>query len=134
MPGHISYGPQQIRAQIKGAYDAGYDEWILWNAAVKYQRDSLLTDEEAEAERQQWETEKETKKQEAAAEETAGEQGEATQEETAGQQGEATQEETAGQQEQVPQEETPQDKTAGTVPEGIAGQPTDTDPDASTGQ
>ncbi len=134
VPGHISYGPQQIRAQIKGAYDAGYDEWILWNAAVKYQRDSLLTDEEAEAERQQWETEKETKKQEAAAEETAGEQGEATQEETAGQQGEATQEETAGQQEQVPQEETPQDKTAGTVPEGIAGQPTDTDPDASTGQ
>ena len=58
VPGHISYGPQQIRAQIKGAYDAGYDEWILWNAAVKYQRDSLLTDEEAEAERQRWETER----------------------------------------------------------------------------
>ncbi len=127
VPGHISYGPQQIRAQIKGAYDAGYDEWILWNAAVKYQRDSLLTDEEAEAERQRWETEKEIKKQEAAAEETAEEQGEAAQEETA-------QEETAEQQEQVPQEETPQDKTAGTVPEGIAGQPTGTDPDASTGQ
>ena len=117
VPGHISYGPQQIRAQIKGAYDAGYDEWILWNAAVKYQRDSLLTDEEAEAERQQWETEKETKKQEAAAEETAEEQGEAAQEETAGQQGEAAQEKaaeqqgeaaqekTAEQQEQVPQEE-----------------------------
>ena len=122
VPGHISYGPQQIRAQIKGAYDAGYDEWILWNAAVKYQRDSLLTDEEAEAERQQWETEKETKKQEAAAEETTEEQGEAAQEKT------------AEQQEQVPQEETPQDKTAGTVPEGIAGQPTGTDPDASTGQ
>lgn len=125
VPGHISYGPQQIRAQIKGAYDAGYDEWILWNAAVKYQRDSLLTNEEAEAERQQWETEKEIKKQEAAAEE----QGEA-----AGEQGEAAQEKTAEQQEQVPQEETPQDKTAGTVPEGIAGQPTGTDPDASTGQ
>lgn len=58
VPGHISYGPQQIRAQIKGAYDAGYDEWILWNAAVKYQRDSLLTDEEAEAEQQRWETER----------------------------------------------------------------------------
>lgn len=58
VPGHISYGPQQIRAQIKGAYDAGYDEWILWNAAVKYQRDSLLTEEEAEAERQQWEIER----------------------------------------------------------------------------
>lgn len=58
VPGHISYGPQQIRAQIKGAYDAGYDEWILWNAAVKYKREILLTDEEAEAERQQWEKER----------------------------------------------------------------------------
>lgn len=58
VPGHISYGPKQIREEIKGVYDAGYEEWILWNAAVKYQRDSLLTEEEAEAERQQWETEK----------------------------------------------------------------------------
>lgn len=56
--GYISYGPKQIREQIKGAYDAGYEEWILWNAAVNYQRDSLLTDEEAEAERQQWDAEK----------------------------------------------------------------------------
>lgn len=56
--GHISYGPQQIRDQIHGAYDAGYDEWILWNAAVKYQKDSLLTDEEAEAERIHWDEEK----------------------------------------------------------------------------
>lgn len=71
VPGHISYGPQQIRAQIKGAYDAGYDEWILWNAAVKYQRDSLLTEEEAEAERQQWETEKQEAERQAA-EEKAG--------------------------------------------------------------
>lgn len=55
VPGHISYGPQQIREQIKGAYDAGYEEWILWNAAVNYQPDSLLTPEEAEAERLRWE-------------------------------------------------------------------------------
>ncbi len=71
VPGHISYGPQQIRAQIKGAYDAGYEEWILWNAGVKYQRDSLLTEEEAEAERQQWEMEKQEAERQAA-EETAG--------------------------------------------------------------
>lgn len=58
VPGHISYGQEQIREQIKGAFDAGYEEWILWNAAVKYQRDSLLTDEEADAEREQWEIEK----------------------------------------------------------------------------
>lgn len=48
--GHISYGPEQIRAQMHGAYDAGYDEWILWNAAVSYQKKSLLTEEEAQAE------------------------------------------------------------------------------------
>ena len=57
VPGHISYGPQQIREQIKGAYDAGYDEWILWNAAVNYQPESLLTEEEAEQERLRWEAE-----------------------------------------------------------------------------
>ena len=57
IPGHISYGPEQIRAQIKGAYDAGYDEWILWNAAVNYQPEAFLTDEEAEAERQRWDAE-----------------------------------------------------------------------------
>ena len=56
VPGHIRYGPEQIRQQIKGAYDAGYEEWILWNAAVNYQPDSLLTPEEAEEERQRWET------------------------------------------------------------------------------
>ena len=54
VPGHIGYGPRQIREQIRGAYDAGYEEWILWNAAVNYQADSLLTPEEAEAERQRW--------------------------------------------------------------------------------
>ncbi len=56
--GHISYGPAQIRAQIKGAYHAGYEEWILWNASMNYQADAFLTEEEAEAERQQWEIEK----------------------------------------------------------------------------
>ena len=57
VPNHISYGPRQIREQIKAVYDAGYEEWILWNATVRYQPDSLLTPEEAEAERQQWEVE-----------------------------------------------------------------------------
>lgn len=55
VPNHISYGPRQIREQIKGAYDAGYEEWILWNAAVNYQPESLLTPQEAEAERLRWE-------------------------------------------------------------------------------
>lgn len=60
--GHISYGPKQIREQIKGAYDAGYDEWILWNASVNYQPDAFLTEEEAEAERLQWDAERQAAK------------------------------------------------------------------------
>lgn len=60
VPGHINYGPKQIRDQIRGAYDAGYDEWILWNAAVNYQPQAFLTDEEAEAERLRWDAEKQT--------------------------------------------------------------------------
>lgn len=30
------YGEEQIRAQIKGTYDAGLDEWLFWNASGKY--------------------------------------------------------------------------------------------------
>lgn len=76
--GHISYGKEQIRAQIKGAYDAGYDEWILWNAAVKYQPECFLTDEEAEAERQQWDLER----QEADKQQSTQETGESEHKET----------------------------------------------------
>lgn len=45
---HISYGPEQIRAQIQAVYDAGYDEWLLWDASCNYDWDGLLTPEEAE--------------------------------------------------------------------------------------
>lgn len=57
VPGHIGYGPEQIRAQIKGAHDAGYDEWILWNASVSYQPEAFLTDEEAAEEALRWDAE-----------------------------------------------------------------------------
>ncbi|HOM03051.1 MAG TPA: putative glycoside hydrolase [Acetivibrio sp.] len=30
------YGPEQVRQQIKAVYDAGYEEWIFWNAANTY--------------------------------------------------------------------------------------------------
>lgn len=56
--GHITYGPEQIREQIHGAFDAGFDEWILWNASMKYQRESLLTEEEAAAEQEVWKQER----------------------------------------------------------------------------
>lgn len=48
--GYIPYGAKEIRAQIQAVYDAGYEEWILWNAANRYTRDGLLSAEEAEAE------------------------------------------------------------------------------------
>lgn len=44
--GHISYGPEEIRAQIQAVYDAGYEEWILWNADNRYTEGGLLTQEE----------------------------------------------------------------------------------------
>lgn len=39
--GHISYGGEQIRQQIQAVYDAGYEEWILWNATSRYAEDGL---------------------------------------------------------------------------------------------
>jgi hypothetical protein len=32
-----TYNAQQVRDQIKAVYDAGYEEWILWDASNKYQ-------------------------------------------------------------------------------------------------
>lgn len=43
--GHISYGADEIRAQIQGVYDAGYEEWILWNASNRYTEEGLMIDE-----------------------------------------------------------------------------------------
>ena len=49
VPGHIKYGPEEIRAQIQAVYDAGYEEWILWNASNRYTEGGLLPAEEAES-------------------------------------------------------------------------------------
>lgn len=43
--GHISYGPEEIRDQIQAVYDAGYEEWILWNAANRYTEEGLLKED-----------------------------------------------------------------------------------------
>lgn len=50
---HITYGPEQVRAQIQATYDAGYDEWLLWDASCKYGWEGLLTPEAAEQEAKQ---------------------------------------------------------------------------------
>lgn len=39
--GHITYGGDEIRSQIQAVYDAGYEEWILWNASNRYTDEGL---------------------------------------------------------------------------------------------
>jgi hypothetical protein len=34
--GSPAYGPDQVRAQKKAVYDAGYDGWVLWHPGSKY--------------------------------------------------------------------------------------------------
>ena len=33
---YMRYGAEQVRQQIKAVYDAGYEEWILWDASNTY--------------------------------------------------------------------------------------------------
>lgn len=40
-----SYGPEQVRQQIKAVYDAGYEEWIFWDANNTYSEAAFLKDE-----------------------------------------------------------------------------------------
>jgi hypothetical protein len=37
----VDYGPDEVRAQIEGARDAGIDEWLLWDPAVTYTSEAL---------------------------------------------------------------------------------------------
>jgi hypothetical protein len=39
--GPPKYGVDQVKAQIKAVEDQGINEWILWNAGVKYTKDAL---------------------------------------------------------------------------------------------
>ncbi len=48
VPGHISYNGPQLREQIQAVYDAGYEEWILWNATNRYSAEGLLGADEVE--------------------------------------------------------------------------------------
>lgn len=36
------YGKEELREQINGVYDAGYEEWLLWNAGCNYTEEGLL--------------------------------------------------------------------------------------------
>ncbi len=48
---YMTYDAAAVREQINGLYDAGYDEWILWSAQVKYDYSGFLSEAEAERER-----------------------------------------------------------------------------------
>ncbi len=37
-----AYGATEVREQIQAVYDAGYTEWILWNASNRYTKEALL--------------------------------------------------------------------------------------------
>jgi hypothetical protein len=45
-PNYMVYDGNAIRAQIQGAYDAGLEEWLLWNAGNSYSSSGLLGPEE----------------------------------------------------------------------------------------
>lgn len=40
--GYLNYGGEEVRAQIQAVYDAGYTDWLLWNAKNVYSSDGLL--------------------------------------------------------------------------------------------
>ena len=39
---HITYGVEEVRAQMEAVYDAGYDGWLLWNSRNHYTTDAWL--------------------------------------------------------------------------------------------
>ncbi|PKM51288.1 MAG: hypothetical protein CVV02_06700 [Firmicutes bacterium HGW-Firmicutes-7] len=39
---YMTYDGEAIRKQIQGAYDAGLDEWLLWNSGNRYSREGLI--------------------------------------------------------------------------------------------
>lgn len=41
LPRYKRYGPAEVRAQIDATYDAGAEEWLLWNAGNKYTAGAL---------------------------------------------------------------------------------------------
>jgi len=42
LPKYKKYGPAEVRAQIDATYDAGAEEWLLWNAGNKFTSGALI--------------------------------------------------------------------------------------------
>ena len=45
---YIKYGGKEVREQIEAVYDSGYEEWLLWNGAMNYTQEALMTEAEAQ--------------------------------------------------------------------------------------
>lgn len=41
---HLTYGKKEVRDEINAVYDAGYSQWLLWNAGMIYTEDALEKD------------------------------------------------------------------------------------------
>jgi len=39
--GDVTYGVEEVKAQIKAVEDQGYKEWILWDPSLKYVEEAL---------------------------------------------------------------------------------------------
>ena len=39
---YITYGADEVRAQIEAVYDAGFEEWLVWNNVSVYSEDAFL--------------------------------------------------------------------------------------------
>ena len=38
---YLNYGKEEVRGQINAVYDAGYSQWLLWNAGINYTEAAL---------------------------------------------------------------------------------------------
>lgn len=43
---YIPYEEEEVRSQIQALYDAGYEEWILWNGSNHYTKEALIEKKE----------------------------------------------------------------------------------------
>jgi hypothetical protein len=63
VPGNISYGAKEVRAQIDAGLALGIDEYLIWNANNRYIKEAFLTEEEFQNRAAQFAKEREEKEQ-----------------------------------------------------------------------
>ena len=39
---HMEYGEEELKEQIRGVYEVGYEEWLLWNGGADYTVEGLI--------------------------------------------------------------------------------------------